>query len=78
MTPFPLLRSRATVDIVSANASIQLHRRLRLRIPNPAMTIITALAGSGTLDVGTDNPLATAKASKAATSPADTSAPLTP
>jgi hypothetical protein len=34
-------------------------------------------AGSGTLDVGKDNPLAAAKASKAATSPAE-AAPLTP
>jgi hypothetical protein len=36
------------------------------------------VAGSGTLEVGKGNPLATAKASKAATSPGDTSAPLTP
>ncbi|MGD0139891.1 MAG: hypothetical protein ABSD28_13525 [Tepidisphaeraceae bacterium] len=54
-----------------------LRRRRRARIPNPAITIIAALAGSGTLDVGKDNPLATAKASKAATSPAD-APPLTP
>jgi hypothetical protein len=33
------------------------------------MTIIAALAGSGTLDVGKDNPLAAAKASRAAMSP---------
>jgi hypothetical protein len=52
--------------------------RRRRRIPNPAITIIAALAGSGTLaNVGKDNPLASAKASKAATSPAET-APLTP
>ena len=47
-------------------------------MPNPAMPINAAFAGSGTLDVGKGNPLATAKASKAATSPGDTSAPLTP
>jgi len=35
------------------------------------------VAGSGTLDVGKDNPLAAAKASKAATSPAVV-VPLTP
>jgi hypothetical protein len=34
-----------------------------------AITTMDALAGSGTLEVGKDNPLAAAKASKAATSP---------
>jgi len=53
--------------------------RLRRRtIPNPAITITTALAGSGTLDLGKDNPFAVAKASNAATSPAEASVPLTP
>jgi hypothetical protein len=45
-------------------------------MPNPAITINAALAGSGTL-VGMDKPLAAAKASKAAMSPAE-AAPLTP
>jgi hypothetical protein len=49
-------------------------RRRRLRIPNPAITIIPALAGSGTF--AKLMPLATAKAYKAATSPAE-AAPLT-
>ena len=45
-------------------------RRRRRRIPNPTITIIPALAGSGTLEiVGKGNPLAAAKASSAATSP---------
>ena len=44
--------------------------RRRLRKPSPAAIRTDAEAGSGTLDVGMDNPLAAAKASKAATSPA--------
>jgi hypothetical protein len=54
-------------------------RRRRRRIPDPAITIIAALAGSGTLEIaGKGNPLGAAKASTAATSPADVSAPLSP
>jgi hypothetical protein len=59
-------------------------RRRRWRTPNPAITIIAALAGSGTPDadtgtlkVGKETPLAAAKVSKAATSPAE-AAPLSP
>jgi hypothetical protein len=46
-------------------------------MPKPAIPIIAALAGSGTLDAGRDNPLAAANASRAAMSPED-AAPLTP
>ena len=43
-----------------------LWRLIQRRIPNPAITIITALTGSGTLaNVGNGNPLAAAKASRA-------------
>jgi hypothetical protein len=52
-----------------------LRRRRRAKIPNPAITIIPTLAGSGTF--ARLMPLATAKASRAATSPAD-AAPLSP
>jgi hypothetical protein len=51
-------------------------------MPNPAIATIAALAGSGTLDcdrleLGKETPLAAAKASKAARSPAE-AAPLSP
>ena len=45
-------------------------RRRCARMLKPDRRSSDAEAGSGTLDVGKGNPLATAKASKAATSPA--------